>query len=430
MLLRLLKDFDHDGQKFLKDEQVEIADEAFAKTLTDGDDPTAIIPAKYEASLREAERKRLESEAAKRPKPTVTKVRSRLQDDPMFGFKDFGQYARVVRMSDAKAEYGWDERLREMKSITGMGEFIDSDGGFLIPEVVSQTIRERVYAEQNLIARTEQLTTAGNSLTLLANAETSRATGSRQGGVRGYWMDEAGQFTASKPTFRRMTLKLHKLGVFAYVTDEMLEDSFTGLGSYLTTAAGREISFMVSDAMVNGNGANAPLGILTAPALVSVAKENGQGAATILSENIFKMYARMWAPSWPSSAWFINQSILPQLLSLNLKVGTGGVPVYLPPGGISVAPYGMLMGRPIIPIEWAAALGTVGDIILADWSQYVSISKGVQTAMSIHLRFDYGEQVYRFSFRVDAQPLWNSALTPYKDTAQTLSPFVVLASRS
>lgn len=429
MLLCLLKDFDHDGQKFLKDQTVEIADEAFAKSLMDGDDPTAITQEEY---LRKKARESAEVEAAKRPKPTITKVRARFEDDPMSGFKDFGQFARVVRKSDAKSDYGWDERLKTMqgKAITGMGEFIDSDGGFLVPEVVSQTIRERVYAEQNLIARTEQLTTAGNSLTLLANAETSRATGSRQGGVRGYWMDEAGQFTASKPTFRRMTLKLHKLGVFAYVTDEMLEDSFTGLGAYLTTAAGREISFMVSDAMVNGNGANAPQGLLTAPCLVSVAKETGQAAATIVSENIFKMYARMWAPSWPSSAWFINQSILPQLLNLNLKVGTGGVPVYLPPGGISVAPYGMLMGRPIVPIEWAAALGTVGDIILADWSQYVSISKGVQTAMSIHLRFDYGEQVYRFSFRVDAQPLWNSALTPYKDTEQKLSPFVVLASRS
>ena len=48
--------------------------------------------------------------------------------------------------------------------------------------------------------------------------------GSRQGGVRGYWADEATEKTASKPKFREINLHLHKLIGLVYLTDELMED--------------------------------------------------------------------------------------------------------------------------------------------------------------------------------------------------------------
>ena len=128
--------------------------------------------------------------------------------------------------------------------------------------------------------------------------------------------------------------------------------------------------------------------------------------------------------------WFINQDIEPQLFTMGLIVGTGGAPVYLPPGGLSASPYGTLFGRPAVPIEQCSTLGTVGDIILADMSQYVAAEKGgMQTAASIHVRFLYDESCFRFTLRVDGQPMWNTALTP-ANGSNTLSPFVALATRS
>ena len=88
------------------------------------------------------------------------------------------------------------------------------------------------------------------------------------------------------------------------------------------------------------------------------------------------------------------------------------------------------MGKPVIHIEYAATLGTMGDIMLADLSQYLGIDKGgIQSASSIHVKFLYDESVFRFVYRFDGQPMWNSALTPYKGT-DTLSPFVVLKVRA
>jgi HK97 family phage major capsid protein len=83
-----------------------------------------------------------------------------------------------------------------------------------------------------------------------------------------------------------------------------------------------------------------------------------------------------------------------------------------------------------MPIEQCSTLGDKGDIILADFSQYLLIDKGqMQNATSIHVKFVNDETAFRFVYRLDGQPMWNSALTPYKGS-DTLSPFVTLAERA
>ena len=120
----------------------------------------------------------------------------------------------------------------------------------------------------------------------------------------------------------------------------------------------------------------------------------------------------------------------PQLFALNAPVGTGGQLVYMPPGGLSASPYSTLMGRPVLPVEYCCTLGTTGDIALCDFSQYLLATKGgMQSAVSIHVRFIYDETVIRFVWRVDGQPSWAAALTPFQGT-NTQSPFVVLATRA
>ena len=75
------------------------------------------------------------------------------------------------------------------------------------------------------------------------------------------------------------------------------------------------------------------LGIMNAGCLVSVAKEIGQGADTILAENIIKMYSRRFAAQTANYAWYYNQDIEPQLFTMTIAAGTAGVPVFMPAGG-------------------------------------------------------------------------------------------------
>jgi hypothetical protein len=52
----------------------------------------------------------------------------------------------------------------------------------------------------------------------------------------------------------------------------------------------------------------------------------------------------------------------------------------------------------------------------------------MQAATSMHVRFVTDEMTFRFTYRVDGQPLWNVPLTPFQGS-NTKSPFIVLAQR-
>jgi HK97 family phage major capsid protein len=324
-----------------------------------------------------------------------------------------------------------DPRLMVKNAASGLSEAVPSDGGFLVQQDFVTELLKRVYDTGVLASRCRMIPISANANGLKINAvdESSRANGSRWGGVQAYWENEADQTTGTKPKFRQMELSLKKLMGLCYATDELLTDA-AALEAVISKAFAEEFGFKVDDAIINGTGAGQPMGILNSGSLVSVAKETGQAAATVVFENIVKMWSRLWARSRQNAIWLINQDIEPQLFGMSLNVGTGGVPVYLPAGGLSQAPYGSLFGRPVIPIEQTATLGTVGDIMLTDLSQYLLIDKGgINTASSIHVRFLYDENVFRFIYRVDGQPVWNKPITPFKGS-NTQSPFVALAARA
>jgi HK97 family phage major capsid protein len=127
--------------------------------------------------------------------------------------------------------------------------------------------------------------------------------------------------------------------------------------------------------------------------------------------------------------WLVNVDTLPQLDELALPVGTGA----LDPRFVAYNASGILTikGRPVIPVEYCATLGTVGDIVATDLSRYRVIHKasGVDVQTSMHVRFVNSEQTFRGIYRVDGQPIPRSAITPFKGS-NTLSPFVALATRS
>jgi hypothetical protein len=192
---------------------------------------------------------------------------------------------------------------------------------------------------------------------------------------------------------------------------------------YLSPASLLEIQFLVEDAVINGDGAGKPLGIMNSGAVVTQAQEGGQ-TSTFTVANAAKMYGRLWAPSMANAVWLMNQDVYQQVLQLSAS----NTLAFIEPGRIADAPRGMLLGRPIVPTEYNSSLGTLGDVVLADLSQYVLADKGgIQSASSIHVQFLTDQTCFRFVYRVDGQPLWNAVLTPYKGS-NTTSPFVTLAT--
>lgn len=349
--------------------------------------------------------------------------------EPWGAFKSFKQFVREGLESGGKTSSFQEKHRSHFKTIQGMSESTGVDGGVTVMPEFSNTIIDRLY-DNPLWEKTDHYNVSSNNMTFLANAESSRANGSRHGGLRGYWIPEGGSITDTKPTIRGVSLKLNKLAVVVYLTQELIDDSSQALEQYAARKATEEFKFMLGDAVLNGTGAGQPLGIHNSGALVSVAKESGQLAATLETENILKMYSRFYAPNLGNSLWLHNQDIGPELFTMTLGIGAAGVVTYMPPGGVSGSPYASLMGRPMLPTEFNSTLGTQGDLTLADLSQVLSISKGgIAQAVSMHVEFLTDQIALRFTMRVDARPWEVAPITPYKGASNTQSSFVTLDTR-
>lgn len=318
-----------------------------------------------------------------------------------------------------------------IQNATGMSVQVGSDGGFMVGAENEQWLMDSVRDQSQVFSRITPIPVGAdkNGISLPALAETSRADGSRFGGVQAYWVSEAATATAKKPTLRNVDIKLEKLLAFCYMTEELLADT-RSLEAFVQRAFGAEMSFKLDDSIIRGDGNGKPLGILNAPALVTVDKETGQEADTIVSQNIMKMWSRLGARYKSNAVWLINQEIEPELSTMTINAGTSGTTVYMPAGGLSGQSYATLYGRPVIACEQCSALGDVGDIILCDLKDYVGIDKGgLAVDSSIHVQFLYDEMAFRFRYRFNGTPYTKSALTPYKGSATT-SPYVTLAARA
>ena len=343
-------------------------------------------------------------------------------------YRSFGeQFQSIFKHYSSK---GSDTDRRLVRSPTGASDVDPTGGGFLVQVDFAAAIFLLTHDMGEILSRTNKLPISANAngIKIPGVDETSRATGSRWGGVASNWVGEGTNVTPTRPKFRIVEFDLKELMSLMYTTDELLQDS-TALTSLASQSFSKEVMIMTEDAIFEGTGAGMLLGVLKSPALITVPKQTGQAPATLVTENIDNMWARCWARSMKNAVWFINQDVLPQLMAMNQSVGTGGQLVYMPPGGLSAPPYSTLYGREVVWTEYSSTVGTKGDIMLADFSQYMLVDKnGMQAATSMHAAFLTDEMVFRITYRVDGKPMWSQPLTPFKGQ-NTKSPFIALASR-
>ncbi|GAG17969.1 unnamed protein product, partial [marine sediment metagenome] len=179
-------------------------------------------------------------------------------------------------------------------------------------------------------------------------------------------------------------------------------------------------------AFLKGSGAGQPLGILNGPCVIEVAKETGQSADTIIYDNLLKMLSQLWMGSFQNAVWVAHPTTIPMLGTLSVDTGTGGshIPVMRESDGKF-----QILTRPVLFTEKTEPLGTVGDIMLADFSQYViGLREEMRIDFSPHLYFSTDEMAARLIERHDGFPLWDEHLT-LEDGSTTVSPFVTLEAR-
>lgn len=343
------------------------------------------------------------------------------------GFRHLGDFANAVRNASMRGG-DMDARLRNAAVSTYGNEGTGADGGFAVPPDFRTEILAPVFNEDSLLAMTDRLQSSSNTITLPTDSTTPWQT---SGGIQSYWTAEAGTKTQSKPSLGETTLKLHTLATLVPVTEELLEDA-PAMGAYLNRKAPEKMDFKVSDAIVRGTGVGMPLGFLSSPALVTVSKENAQTADTVNVTNLAKMWGRLPVSSRRTAVWLMHPDVEAQLPLMSIA----NQPVYLPPGGVSGNMYGSLWGRPVIPHQVAETIGDLGDVMLVDLKQYLTVTKngsgrdanGIKSDVSIHLWFDQDMVAFRFTMRVAGSPWWPAAISQ-RDGSNAQSPYIVLEAR-
>ena len=319
---------------------------------------------------------------------------------------------------------------KAMGIMNSFGSEVPDAGGFLIPEHLRSELLS--LALETAVVRPRATVIPMDSLRVpIPIIDDISHASSVFGGVIAYWTEESAALTESQASFGRIVLDAKKLTALAHVPNELIQDA-PAFGGFVESRFPQALSWFEDVAFMTGDGAGQPTGFINCAAAVSVTKESGQAAATIVWENLVKAYARLLPTSLGNAVWVANIETFPELATMALSVGTGGGPVWLGnytnPG--SQTPPVSILGRPVYFTEKAAALGTTGDINLVDLSYYlVGDRMQMESMSSPHYRFNQDQTSFRIIQRVDGIPWLQSALTPHAGSS-TLSAFVQVATRS
>lgn len=338
-------------------------------------------------------------------------------------FSSLGEFALAV-------VGGNDARLIRNASMT---EGTGVDGGFAVPVQFIADILDAAL-QMEIVRPRANVVPMASKQALAGVFDYLDGTNNKRAGLQLlFGVGETDPMTEQKAKLREIQLDAKKGHIFVRVSSELAADA-PNFDRQLTTAMVNAVAAGLDYYFVSGTGVGTPMGILSSPALITVAKESGQAANTLLLQNLVNMVARLTPASFRNSVWLAHPTLVPQLYLMSYTVknvaGTENV------GGtaaqaITIDADGNLriFGRPVMITDACSALSSAGDIVLADLSKYlVGLRKEASIARSDQRYFDSDEIAFKLTLRVDGQPQ-DATATKLRDGTNTVGPFVALGAR-
>jgi HK97 family phage major capsid protein len=325
------------------------------------------------------------------------------QGSPAHPFKDFGDFCSKVMSGSVPSDY----RMAQTTATTA--------GGYLVPDEFKAQILEIAMEGAIVRPRATVIPMATDTLKMPAWNQDSHAT-NFYGGALGYWVAEGNAITATDTAVKEVSLGVNALAALNYQSIRLLKASPMGVAGLLEKSFGNVIRFMEDQSFIDGTGTTHPQGVIGSGCEVAVTRA---GAGAIATADVIGMYARFLGAT-SNAVWICNQTTIPQLFGMaDANSNNLWAPSLVP--GVP----GTLLGIPVVFSEKASALGTKGDLILADFNYYlIGDLGGMEIDYSEHVRFANLEGAMRLYKFVDGKPWMSTTYTPRKGTA--LSPFVVL----
>lgn len=316
----------------------------------------------------------------------------------------------------------------EVRTKAPLAEASGITGGYTVPTEYAMRLMQLVVQQSVVRPRATIIPMGARSIRIpFLDVTTPQSSGVTAflGGLQMYWTEEAQTRTETEPSFKQLELVAHELSGYTLASNTILADNAVALDALLTRLFSQGISWYSDFAFLQGVGAGRPVGILNAPATISVTRSTSNrftlaDAATMLS--------KLLTTSMGSSVWIMSQSVIPQLVQMADSAGrVVWIPNQMSPGGGAAQTMpSTLFGLPIIFTEKLPPLGTKGDVMLADLSYYlIGDRMSIEIASSVHFRFINNQTTWRVLARMDGQP-WLDSFVTLADATTTVSPFCVL----
>jgi HK97 family phage major capsid protein len=318
-------------------------------------------------------------------------------------FKSFGEFLHAIRFTPSE------QRLQEM--------VVGESGGFavppaFIPQLLQVTPQEAIWRPRVTVIPAGE--SPDTDLTMPALDQGSSQN--MYGGVTVYATAEGATLTETDAKIREVKLQPHETGAYITVTDKLLRN-WSACSALLQTLLRKALIAWEDTKILTGSGASEPTGIVNAPCLKKATRTT---ASQIVFADIRTMYS--YVKFGGSLIWVGSQTILPQILNLQ---GGDSANIFVPDARDNVA--GRLLGIPLLLADRAPALGTTGDLILADPAYYLlKDGAGISIALSEHMLFTSNKTIFKAIFSVDGKPWLNAAIPLEGSSSNTISPFVAL----
>lgn len=378
-----------------------------------------------------------EGRAGKGPLPGGTKYADLFPGASLStsGFHSSEEFFAAVARSNEIA----DPRLLSLSGIraaSGQRESAPSQGGFMVPTEWAAQLLDQSLEDEIVRPRAQIWPMKSNTIKVPAIDGYVHTGGVLYGGLVAAWENEMDNLQLQNIKLRLLELQANKLALLINSSNELLEDGSPDFATVLDVKLRIAAGWYLDQAFLFGSGAGQPRGVMNDPALLTVAIEAGQTLANgpLLYQNAVKMFGRLHPTCRKNAVWVANSDLIPALLEMQLvvknvagteNVGGSAVPV------VSQDKDGqmLLLTRPIYFSEKCSAVGTPGDVILADFSQYaIGMRQDIVVQRSWHAGFTNDSSWFRLVTRLDGQGTWKSAITP--ENGQSLSWAVTLAQRS
>jgi HK97 family phage major capsid protein len=205
-----------------------------------------------------------------------------------------------------------------------MGEGVNANGGFAVPEIFAASIIRNVE-------------TFGVAPSVMQNANMTSDTvlfPKRLTGVTANWIGENVEIATSNPTGTQVQLVAKKLGVGTRVSNELLSDSVISIADWLVQEFSLELAKKIDEAVFNGTGLSATGGIHgivpkidAAGSLSVVSARSGNDAVDKFDLGDFsKALAALprYALQSGGAAWYMSPAVYHAAVErLQLSTGTG-----------------------------------------------------------------------------------------------------------